>query len=409
MHDRELYEQLLGVKAPWMVDEVKVDLKAAEVVVRLSCDAEALKCPECGKACPGYDTKQRRWRHLDTMQFTTTLEAAVPRVECSKHGVKQVGVPWAEDRSRFTALFETLAIDWLKVAPISAVAERLGLSWDEVDGIMQRAVKRGLSRKQRRLPTALGVDETSYQKRHEYVTIVNDLGGGVEYVADGRGEEALAAYYAQFDEEERSAVKVVAMDMHAPYIAATMRHVPDAERKIAFDKFHVAKHLGDAIDRVRREEHAALQRAGDDSLKGTRYLWLRNPTEMTEDTWRSLEELRPLVVRTGRAWMLKEAAMELWSIRMPTAAREALDGWYNWAIRSRLEPMKRVARMIKNHIQGIVVAMVQRVSNAKAEGTNAVVQWIKYTARGFRNRERFRNAIYFHCGNLSLYPKGITR
>jgi transposase len=400
MHDRELYEQLLGLKAPWTVDEVKVNLKAGEVVVRLSCSAAALVCPECGRNSPGYDTKPRRWRHLDTMQFTTMIVAAVPRVECAKHGVKQVGVPWAEDRSRFTALFETLAIDWLKVAPISAVAARLRLSWDAVAGIQQRAVQRGLARKQRRLPTAIGVDETSYQKRHEYVTIVNDLGGGVEYVADGRGEEALAGYYARFDEEERRAVKVVAMDMHAPYIAATKKYVPGASRKIAFDKFHVAKHLGDAIDRVRREEHAQLLRVGDDTLKGTRYLWLRNPTEMTEATWRTLEELRPSVLRTGRAWTLKEAAMEIWTLRSGTAARQALLSWYDWAIRSRLEPMKRVARMIKNHLEGIVVAMVQRVTNAKAEGTNAVVQWLKYTARGFRNRERFRNAIYFHCGNL---------
>lgn len=409
MHDRELYEQLLGLKAPWMVDEVKVDLKGADVLVRLSCSADGLVCPVCRKACAGYDTKERRWRHLDTMQMTTTIVAAVPRVECSKHGVKQVLVPWAEERSRFTALLESLTIDWLKVAPLSAVADRLRLTWDQVDGIMQRAVQRGLARKTRRLPTALGVDETSYQKRHEYVTIVNDLGGGVEYVADGRGEEALAAYYAQFDEEERAAVKVVAMDMHAPYISATKKYVPGASRKIAFDKFHVAKHLGDAIDRVRREEHSQLQQVGDNSLKGTRYLWLRNPVEMTEAKWQSLEALRPSVVRTGRAWTLKEAAMELWAIRTPTAARQGLLAWYDWAIRSRLEPMKRVARMIKNHLDGIVVAMVQRVSNAKAEGTNAVVQWIKYTARGFRNRERFRNAIYFHCGNLSLYPKGIKR
>lgn len=409
MHDRELYEKILGVTPPWGVDDVKVDVGAQEVVVRLSSTAEALVCPECGGACPGYDSKERRWRHLDTCQMTTTLVASVPRVKCDVHGVKQVRVPWAEERSRFTALFEALAIDWLKVAPTSAVAERLRLSWDEVDGIMQRAVRRGLARKQRRLPTALGVDETSYQKRHEYVTIVNDLGGGVEYVADGRGEEALAGFYRQFSAEEREAVRVVAMDMHAPYISATKAYVPKADTKIAFDKFHVAKHLGEAIDRVRREEHAALQRVGDHRLKGTRYLWLRNPTRMTEEKWASLEQLRPHVQRTGRAWTLREAAMELWKMRRPKAAREAWHAWYNWAIRSKLEPVKRVARMIKRHLDGIIVAMIQGVSNAKAEGTNAIVQRIKAAAHGFRNRERFRNAIYFHCGNLSLYPKGVMR
>lgn len=241
------------------------------------------------------------------------------------------------------------------------------------------------------------MDETSYQKRHEYVTIVNDLGGGVEYVADGRGEEALAGFYKQFDVEEREAVRVVAMDMHAPYISATKTYVPKAETKIAFDKFHVAKHFGEAIDRVRRGEHAALQRVGDHRLKGTRYLWLRNPTTMTEEKWASLEELRLHVQRTGRAWTLREAAMELWQTRRPKAAREAWHAWYNWAIRSKLEPVKRVARMLKRHLDGIIVALIQGDSNAKSEGTNAIVQRIKAAAHGFRNRERFRNAIYSHC------------
>lgn len=408
MDDRQLYEKILGLSAPWGVDEVELDTKAQEVIVQISCTADALVCPECGKACPGYDSKERRWRHLDTCQMTTRLVAKVPRVSCDAHGVRQVVVPWAEGRSRFTAMFEALAISWLKLATIKGVAERLRLTWDEADGIMQRAVRRGLARKTKRLPTAIGVDETSYQKRHKYVTIVNDLGGGVEYVADGRGEEVLAGFYKQFDEEERAAVRVVAMDMHAPYISATREHIPGAEKKIAFDKFHVAKHLGDAVDSVRREEHATLQRAGDDRLKRTRYLWLSNAAQMPAEKFAALEAIRPGVLRTGRAWTLKEAAMELWTIRRPQAARAALTAWYNWAIRSKLEPMKKVARMIKNHLDGIVVAMVQRVSNAKAEGTNSVIQRIKYAARGFRNRKRFHNAIYFHCGNLDLYPNGVS-
>jgi transposase len=333
MDDRQLYEKILGLSAPWGVDEVELDTKAQEVIVRIACTAEAMVCPECGTTCPGYDSKERRWRHLDTCQMTTTLVAKVPRVSCETHGVRQVLVPWAEGRSRFTAMFEALAISWLKLATIKGVAERLRLTWDEADGIMQRAVRRGLARKTKRLPTAIGVDETSYQKRHKYVTIVNDLGGGVEYVADGRGEEVLAGFYKQFDEEARASVRVVAMDMHAPYIAATKQHIPGASKKIAFDKFHVAKHLGDAVDSVRREEHATLQRAGDHRLKRTRYLWLSNAAQMSAENFATLETIRPGVLRTGRAWTLKEAAMELWTIRRPQAARAALTAWYNWAIR----------------------------------------------------------------------------
>jgi transposase len=150
-------------------------------------------CPECGAAKRRYDSRSRRWRHLDTCQFQTILVAEVPRVECAEHGVRQVRVPWGEPGSRFTALFEALVIDWLREASVAGVARHLGLSWTAVAGIMKRAVERGLARREPRLPAHLGVDETSFQKRHEYVTVVLDrVGeGAVVHVADGRGREAL--------------------------------------------------------------------------------------------------------------------------------------------------------------------------------------------------------------------------
>jgi transposase len=388
VQDRELYAKLLGIITPWGVEGVELDMKAREVVVRVDVvDDAALRCPTCLESCSRYDTRERRWRHLDTMQMKTILVAKVPRVKCEAHGVHQVPVPWSEPNSRFTAMFEALVIDWLKEASTSGVARLLGLSWDEVDGIMQRAVTRGLVRRGPVLAPRIGVDETSFAKRHEYVTVVNDLDQRrVLYVADGRGKDSLRGFYDQFSHEALEQVKVVAMDMHAPFIIATHEAVPRAESKIAFDKFHVAKHLGDAVDQVRRAESKQLRLVGDDCLVGTRYAWLSNPEEMPEQKWDEFESLRTSTLRTARAWALKEEAMSLWSPRLGGFARAAWSSWYAWAIRSRLEPMKRVARMVKGHLAGILVAIRQRVSNAKAEGTNSVIQAVKYRARGFRNR-----------------------
>ena len=138
MHDRELYRQILGIQAPWEVSEVEVDLPGTGVTVHIHHSGADLACPQCGAACSGYDTRERKWRHLDTCQYKTWLVAQVPRVRCPEHGVHQLPVPWAENNSRLTALFEALVIDWLKIGTISEVAERLGLSWSAVSGVQEQ-------------------------------------------------------------------------------------------------------------------------------------------------------------------------------------------------------------------------------------------------------------------------------
>lgn len=224
------------------------------------------------------------------------------------------------------------------------------------------------------------------------------------------GRVLVIAVLEQFDHEQLAGVETVAMDMWEPYISATVSFVPDAQHKIAFDKFHVAKHLGDAVDRVRRAESRRLARSGDDRLKGSRIVWLTNPEHMDAERWKRFADLRDSTLQTARAWAYKEErAMTLWKYRTRGWARKAWQSWYRSAIRCRLEPVKRVARMIKRHLEGIVTAVVQGVSNARAESINAGVQWLKYSARGFRNRQRFRNAIYFHLGGLDLYSASVVR
>ena len=409
MRDTDLYAQILGLKAPWQVATVNVDSAAGDVTVKVAAAAGTVwTCPKCGKPAPGYDHRMRRWRHLDTCQFRTILEADVPRLQCAEHGVLTIEVPWGEPGSGFTSLFEALIIDWLKAASTQAVATQLRLSWSAIDGVMRRAVKRGLARRGVLTPRLLSVDETSFQKRHEYVTVVTDQEGGrVLYVADDRKAESLEGFYAGLSAAQKDAVEGVAMDMWPAYIHCTKKHIPGAAEKIAFDKFHVAKYLGEAVDKVRRQEHKALLQIGCDDLKGSKYDWLTNPDNMTRAQRQQFAALRDSSLKTARAWAIKELAMDLWHYRSRTWAEKGWKSWLAWAMRSRLEPVKVAAGTIKRHLWGIINAVVLKLHNGHAESMNSRIQRIKRRACGFRNRERFRNAIYFHLGGLELYPVGV--
>jgi len=404
------YAQLIGLERPWQVSRVEVSHEDQEVRIFVTrASRPKLRCPECDRPCGRYDGRERRWRHLDTMQYQTFLIAEVPRVECAEHGVRQVAVPWSDPGSRFTALFEALVIDWLREANVRAIARRLRLSWEQVAGIQRRAVARGLARRGPQPPTGIGVDETAFQKRHEYVTIVHDLDREVVvHVADDRKQGALEAYFEGLGPEACAGLERVAMDMWGPYIAATRAFVPEADAKIVFDKFHVARQLGDAVDRVRRRENRELISRGSQRLKGTKYLWLQNPDHMSPERWQEFATLRTSRLKVARAWALKEAAMLLWGYVRRGWAERMWTRWYQWAIRSRLEPIKRVARMIKKHWDGVINAATTTVTNARAEAINSRIQWVKRMACGFRNRENFRNAIYFHLGGLDLYPEALS-
>ena len=409
MRDRDLYAQILGIRAPWCVTDVKLDTKGEEVEVVVSLEpGYETTCPTCGKAAMRYDSRRRRWRHLDTCQFRTFLSAEVPRVECPVHKILQIRVPWAEENSRFTAMFECLVIDWLRAmgGAIAPLAAQLRLGWEEVNGIQERAVERGLARRPAEETDQLCVDETSFKRRHDYVTVVSSsIESKVLFVGDDRTQESLDAYFTKLTPEQLAAVISVSMDMSAAYVASTRAHIPDADGKIAFDKFHVAKILGDAVDKVRRAENAELMATGDKSLVRSKHFWLENPDNMSAERWSGrFAVLRQSCLRTARAWGMKETAMGLWDYVSKIWAEKGWRKWISWAARSRLEPMKKAARTVKNHLWGILNAVVNKVTNATAESLNSKIQRIKRAACGFRNKERFKNAIYFHLGGLDLYP-----
>jgi transposase len=232
----------------------------------------------------------------------------------------------------------------------------------------------------------------------------------VLYVADARGRESLDAFWPQLSAAELAAIEAVAMDMWRPYIESTLAHVPDAAEKIVFDEFHIAQHANEAVDAVRRRENRALVAEGQDLLRGTTFDWLRHPARFARGAWRTfLGFVRGTKLKTGRAWALKEMLMTLWDYVYAGAAERHFEAWYAWAIRSRLEPMKAVARMLRRHWPNIKTYFTHRITNAGAESMNARIQKIKGQACGFRSRERFRMAIYFHLGGLDLYPTPLAQ
>jgi transposase len=409
MRDKELYTQILGIQTPWEVSEIELDLKAGEVKVYVEQKPGTKQaCPKCGASCPGYDKRRRQWRHLDTCQLKTLLVADLPRVQCAEHGVVSVHVPWSEPGSGFTALYEALVIDWLKEASTQAVSRQLSLSWNAIDGIMQRAVNRGLARRQVESPKRIGVDETSFRKGHDYVTIVS-AGGKVLHVSDERKKASLESYYDTLSDAQKAEIESVSMDMWPAYIKATLENIPDADRKIAFDKFHVAKYLGEAVDKVRKQEHKALMCEGWEDLKGSKYDWLTNPGNLSRKRQRSFKLLRESTLKTARAWAIKDLAMRLWNYVSRTWAEKRWKQWLSWAFRSRLEPVRKVARTIKEHLWGILNAIILKANNAASESINSRIKTIKIRSRGFRNKARYKNAIYFHLGELDLYPDGVVR
>lgn len=407
MQDKDLYEYILGIKEPWSVKRIELDVKMKRVNVWVEHKAGLRwHCPECQGSFTIYDhAKERTWRHLDSCAYQTYLYARIPRVECPKDGVLQVKVSWAEEKSRFTTLFERLAIDVLQQCDVKGATEILKISWDEAWHIMERAVERGKARKKENIVRHVGVDEKAIAKGHKYMTLICDIENGtIEHVADDRKQESLEGYYASLTPVQRDGIEAVAMDMWEPYIQATQNYLEKAEDKIVYDRYHIMTHMENAVDMVRKEEHQELMSRGDETLKGSKYLWLYNQENIPEKRLGEFEMLKDLGLKVGRAWAIKETLRNLWDYIYPEAANKFWKKWYFWATHSRLTTVYKVANMIKGHIKNVLTYCKHRITNAVAEGLNSKIQTIKQRACGFRNPNNFKTAIYFHCGGLELYP-----
>jgi transposase len=406
MEDRELYRHLLGISAPWSVSKVELDLKGQRVDVWTEHSDTSWPCPECNELLPVYDhADERQWRHLDSCQFATYLRAKPPRVKCPTHGVKQVRLLWAEPRSRFTAMFERFAIDVLLQTDITGARRILRISWDEAWHILKRAVGRGLAAKESRICSHVGVDEKAIAKNHKYMTLVCDLKRGtIEHIAKDRRCESLDGYFKQLSPEQLAGIEAIAVDMWDPFVKAIRLNVPGWEEKLVFDRFHVMKQVGWAVDLVRKKEHKELRSVGDETLKGSKYLWLYAKENVPDSHLLHFQALRTANLKTARAWAIKESLRELWHYKRRGWAMKHWKRWYGWASHSKLKPVIYAARTLQRHLQGVMTYFAHPVTNAVSEGINSKIQTIKKRAYGFRNPDNFEAAIFFHCGGLQLYP-----
>lgn len=407
-HDIRLhYALLLGVEPPWEVEGVELDLEKKRVEVRLRVKAGGLLCcGRCGKRAGGYDGGgERRWRHLDTMGFETYLVAQVPRVNCPEHGVSTADVGWADRNQRFTVMFEAFAIRVLEACgTIQQAARLLRVDWRAVQGIMDRAVERGLHRRTEERMEYVGLDEKSFRRGQDYVSLMVDLSGHrVLEVVEGSDTESARRLWASCPVEQKQAVRAVAMDLSSAYMTATREAVPTVDH--VYDRFHLLELMTRAVDLVRRQEHRQLTREGDKSLAGTRMLWLFKPDHLTESDQERMRTARARAEKTGRAWAVKEMLQELWTQPDETQGRIFFARWYAWAIRSRLQPVKRVAKTFRLYLDGILAWFRHRITNAVTEGMNSKIQALKSMARGLRLFDHYRTRILFYCGRLNLYPE----
>ena len=406
----ELYWYLLGLARPWTVRRVELSAEKQRVDVFVEHPIGInWKCPQCSHEGTLYDhSDERTWRHLDSCHFLTYLHAKIPRIKCPAHGALQVSVPWAEPRSRFTLLFERLAVEILQKSTVQGTAEILKQSWAEAMHLMQRAVARGLKKQEGQpLPTTLGVDE-----KHTpcgVLTLVNDLDKRRVYkVLVGAKKDPLKEYLGSFPAAEREAVVAVAIDMSDTFYGAVAATIPDSADKIVYDRFHVMQLVGRAVNEVRLKEHSYLLRKQDDRLKGTRYLFGYSDENVPETQRERLEQLKADKLQTARAWAIKEFLRTLWDCTTRSSALEVWRKWVGWAKRSRLEPIQDVARRLGTRLYNILTFVEHRITNALSEGLNSAISTLIRRAYGYRNLHNQITAIYFYQGKLDLFPELAT-
>lgn len=405
MTDKEFYQKVLGLQEPWRVEEVKLDMARKSVELRVGYEGGGVWEVEGMKVSGVYDhAPERRWRHLDTCQLETILVAKVPRVKLEDGRVVTVPVPWAQKNRRFTLMFEGFAIQMLQCASsVSKACEFLGIDWEAAHRIMERAVERGRTGRSLEGLKYAAMDEKSFLRGQSFVSLLYDLEGcRVLEVTEGRDGQAADFLWATLPEETLDGIQAVCMDMSAAFEKSARQEVPKA--RIVHDRFHVSKHLNEAVDIVRRAEAKALAREKDGRLKGTRQLWLYNSENIPESRQPAFEDLKKSDLKVAQAWAMKENFRAFWSCATHAQAKAFFTKWHRWVSKSGLPSMVKVAATLKAHLPSLLTYILHPITNGFAEGINSKIQAIKSSARGFRNFFNYRTRILFFCGSLQLHP-----
>lgn len=397
----ELFQEALGLEWPWRV--VGYEFSRADRRFTVKIDFEAggtFACPTCERAgCKAYDTSEKTWRHLNFFQHEAYLQARVPRAECPEHGIKQVEVPWARPGSGFTLLFEALVLAMAKEMPVKAVADLIDENDTRIWRILKHYVDEARAAEDFSGVTEIGMDETASKRGHHYISLFVDLERSkVLFATEGKDAETVAAFRRDLERHGGVAEQIeeVCMDMSPAFLQGVTKNFPLAE--VTFDKFHVMKILGTAVDEVRRAEQKERP-----ELSGSRYVWLKNPQNWTKRQRETFEQLNPqrMNLKTARAYQIKLAFQEFWTL--PRGLAEPfLKRWYFWATHSRLGPIVEAARSVKRHWKGILRWFTSNISNGVLEGINSLIQAARARARGYRSTHNFITMVYLIAGKLEL-------
>jgi transposase len=359
-------------------------------------------CSGCGKRRSGYDTLPRRvWRHVALWGIPVWLRYAPRRVKCPRCGIRVEWMSWSMGKSTLTAPLIVGLATFAKLLSWEEVARLFGVHWNTVKAAVARAVEYGLASRDTSEVIAIGVDEISRRKGHVYVTNVYDLGNmRLLWTGDGRGQEALERFFDEWGEEQTSAITCICCDMWDPYIKVIKEKASGAV--LVFDKFHIVQHLMKAVDAVRKEEARSLKKKNPELLKDTRYIWLKNPWNLTPKQKQRLGYLEKMNLKINRAYLLKEAFREFWNYRKPGWAKRYLKKWFWWATHSRLKPMRDFAWMLRRHEEDILNYFEARIDNAAVEGMNRKAKVVSQRAYGYRTFETFSLALYHVLGDLPM-------
>lgn len=397
-----VFKRLLGVTSANVED---VGLKGEELVVDVSPSWRRPRCPECGKPGTIHETREPRlWRDLAFGETVAMVRYAPRRVTCVTHGVHVEAVPWAAPKSRFTRRMEELVAYLAQQMSKTAVCKLAGIDWRTVGTIVTRIINDKLDPTRLDDLTVIGVDELSFRRNHNYVTVVVDhVRQRIVWVGEGKSSATLAEFFKALGPERAKLLTHVTMDLSAAYRSSVSAHAPQAE--LVFDRFHIQRLASDAVDAVRRSEVRAAESTNDArALKGTRWPLLKSAWNLNADESAKLADLQRTNQRLFRAYLLKEGLADILRRRQPGVAARELTRWCNWAARSRLKPFVKLSRTIKQFSAGILAYIRTGLSNGPTEGLNNKTRLITRRAYGFHSAQALMAMIFLCCGGITLSP-----
>lgn len=398
MDELTLFTLALGLSKPWRVVEIHFSKEAQRLDLRIDFSKGArFSCPVCEESgCEVHDTKDRTWRHLNFFQYETYLHARVPRVQCGRCGIRQVEVPWARPGSGFTLLFEMLVLQLSREMSVAGVAEVVAENANRIWRILGHYVERARRKVDLSEFHILGIDEFSLRKGYVYMTSFSDLEASrVIYLGESRRKEVVEEFVEDVKGRgtDPGQIDLVCCDMWDPYLNGLRNHLSQAQ--VVFDHFHIMHQLNKAIEKVRW-----LEQKENKALKKTRYLWLRNPHNLTAEQVGQLEELKRLDLKTARAYHIKLALARFWELKDPAQAARYLKRWYFWATHSRLKPIIEVAKAIKRYWNGVISYTLSRITNGVVEGLHSKIKTAMKRAYGFKHVTYLRTIVYLVAGKL---------